>query len=81
MPGKGSEEDFDVVGPVCESADFLGKDRRLPSPQGGDGLVVHDAGQSGLCPCLQAFWHLAWLLGTFKAIQALLQRSCNSPLK
>lgn len=23
---------FDVVGPVCESADFLGKDRELPTP-------------------------------------------------
>lgn len=23
---------FDVVGPVCESADFLGKERKLPTP-------------------------------------------------
>lgn len=23
---------FDVVGPVCESADFLGKGRELPTP-------------------------------------------------
>ncbi|KAA8536086.1 hypothetical protein F0562_028564 [Nyssa sinensis] len=35
---------FDVVGPVCESADFLGKDRELPTPETGAGLVVHDAG-------------------------------------
>ncbi|KAL5702933.1 diaminopimelate decarboxylase [Ranunculus cassubicifolius] len=35
---------FDVVGPVCESADFLGKDRELPTPAKGTGLVVHDAG-------------------------------------
>ncbi|KAL0348425.1 UNVERIFIED_CONTAM: Diaminopimelate decarboxylase 1, chloroplastic [Sesamum angustifolium] len=35
---------FDVVGPVCESADFLGKDRELPTPTKGAGLVVHDAG-------------------------------------
>ncbi|KAL6312602.1 hypothetical protein AAG906_006739 [Vitis piasezkii] len=35
---------FDVVGPVCESADFLGKDRELPTPPRGAGLVVHDAG-------------------------------------
>ncbi|KAL3700307.1 hypothetical protein R1sor_018329 [Riccia sorocarpa] len=35
---------FDVVGPVCESADFLGKDRELPTPQEGSWLVVHDAG-------------------------------------
>jgi diaminopimelate decarboxylase len=35
---------FDVVGPVCESADFLGKDRVLPTPNSGDGLIVMDAG-------------------------------------
>ncbi|XP_039125911.1 diaminopimelate decarboxylase 1, chloroplastic-like [Dioscorea cayenensis subsp. rotundata] len=35
---------FDIVGPVCESADFLGKDRVLPTPEKGAGLVVHDAG-------------------------------------
>ncbi|KAL6899067.1 hypothetical protein ACP4OV_005725 [Aristida adscensionis] len=35
---------FDIVGPVCESADFLGKDRELPTPEKGAGLVVHDAG-------------------------------------
>ncbi|KAF8410563.1 hypothetical protein HHK36_003094 [Tetracentron sinense] len=35
---------FDVVGPVCESADFLGKDRELSTPAKGAGLVVHDAG-------------------------------------
>ncbi|KAH7414737.1 hypothetical protein KP509_14G008300 [Ceratopteris richardii] len=35
---------YDVVGPVCESADFLGKERELPTPQEGAGLVVHDAG-------------------------------------
>jgi diaminopimelate decarboxylase len=23
---------FDIVGPVCESADFLGKGRELPTP-------------------------------------------------
>jgi len=35
---------YDVVGPVCESADFLGKDRDLPTPGPGAGLVVLDAG-------------------------------------
>merc|ERR1711977_345556 len=35
---------FDVVGPVCESADFLGKDRELQVPKAGTGLVVQDAG-------------------------------------
>ena len=36
------------MGPVCESADFLGKDRELPTPAAGDGLVVHDAGAYGM---------------------------------
>jgi len=33
-----------VVGPVCESADFLGKDRKLATPAEGMHLVVCDAG-------------------------------------
>ena len=36
--------EYDVVGPVCESADFLGKERELPEPHEGAGLVVRDAG-------------------------------------
>ena len=43
-PIDGEVVDYDVVGPVCESADFLGKDRALPTPHEGAGLVVHDAG-------------------------------------
>lgn len=32
-PPPGAEvSKFDVVGPVCESADFLGKERELPTP-------------------------------------------------
>jgi diaminopimelate decarboxylase len=45
---RGPVTTFDVVGPVCESADFLGKDRVLPKPAAGDGLVVHDAGAYGM---------------------------------
>ncbi len=37
----------DVVGPICESADFLGKDRDLPLPAEGDGVIVYDAGAYG----------------------------------
>ena len=29
----GIESDWDVVGPVCETGDFLGKDRNSPSPR------------------------------------------------
>ncbi|HJU04397.1 MAG TPA: diaminopimelate decarboxylase, partial [Nitrospiraceae bacterium] len=37
----------DVVGPVCESGDFLAKDRALPSVQAGDLLAVMSAGAYG----------------------------------
>jgi diaminopimelate decarboxylase len=37
----------DVVGPICESADFLGKDRVLSSVQEGDLLAVFSAGAYG----------------------------------
>ena len=43
-PVDGEVRTYDVVGPVCESADFLGKDRPLPTPHEGAGLIVHDAG-------------------------------------
>ena len=38
---------FDIVGPICESGDFLGKDRYLPNLDKGDLLVVKDAGAYG----------------------------------
>jgi diaminopimelate decarboxylase len=41
--GDALAERCDVVGPVCESADFLGRDRRLAA-QPGDLLAVMDAG-------------------------------------
>ena len=37
----------DVVGPVCESGDFLAKDRDLPEPGPGDLLAVMSAGAYG----------------------------------
>ena len=37
----------DVVGPVCESGDFLALDRDLPVPQAGDLLAVMSAGAYG----------------------------------
>lgn len=37
----------DVVGPVCESADFLGRDRALPRLEPDDLLAVMDAGAYG----------------------------------
>lgn len=38
---------WDVVGPVCESADFLGKKRRLRIPKVGDWVAVLDVGAYG----------------------------------
>jgi len=43
--GEGSKAD--VVGPVCESGDFLGKDVELPPLNHNDVLVVHSAGAYG----------------------------------
>jgi diaminopimelate decarboxylase len=37
----------DVVGPICESGDFLAKDRRLPKVKRGDLLVVFSVGAYG----------------------------------
>lgn len=37
----------DVVGPICESGDFLGKDRMLPRLEPGDLLAVMSAGAYG----------------------------------
>jgi diaminopimelate decarboxylase len=34
----------DVVGPVCETGDFLARDRELPLPKPGDYLAVSNAG-------------------------------------
>jgi diaminopimelate decarboxylase len=38
----------DVVGPVCESGDFLAKNRNLPPVQRGDLLAVFSAGAYGM---------------------------------
>jgi diaminopimelate decarboxylase len=37
----------DVVGPICESSDTLGKDVHLPNPERGDILLVHTVGAYG----------------------------------
>ncbi len=45
----GSLRRVDVVGPVCESGDFLGLDRDLPDLDVGDLIAVHSAGAYGFC--------------------------------
>jgi diaminopimelate decarboxylase len=37
----------DVVGPICESADFFAKDRKIPEVGVGDYLAVMSAGAYG----------------------------------
>ncbi len=46
-PRPGDERPVDVVGPVCESGDFLAKDRPLPPLERGDLLAVRSAGAYG----------------------------------
>ena len=41
-------EPWDVVGPVCESGDFLAKDRALPRLDRGDLLAIFSAGAYGM---------------------------------
>ncbi|TCI07430.1 bifunctional aspartate kinase/diaminopimelate decarboxylase [Dyella soli] len=38
---------FQVVGPICESGDVLGTDRRLPEPEEGDVVLIAQAGAYG----------------------------------
>ena len=40
-------KDYDVVGPICESGDFLARDRELPEIEAGERLVVYSAGAYG----------------------------------
>jgi diaminopimelate decarboxylase len=46
VPREEEETVYDIVGPVCETSDFLGKDRRLAVHE-GDILAVRSAGAYG----------------------------------
>ena len=45
-PRKGELQHWDIVGPICETGDFLGKDRHLALYE-GDLLAVMGAGAYG----------------------------------
>ena len=47
VPSTAPDAIVDFVGPVCETTDTLGSDRRLPEPAVGDLMVVFDAGAYG----------------------------------
>jgi diaminopimelate decarboxylase len=48
-PPRAESRTVDVVGPVCESADFLAKDRSLPRVEAGELLAVRSSGAYGFC--------------------------------
>jgi len=43
-----NEQLVNVAGPLCESGDFLGKERRLPAAEPGDLAAIFDVGAYGL---------------------------------
>ena len=45
--GGAAERQYEVVGPVCESSDVVGRDRRLPRLEVGDLVAIRDAGAYG----------------------------------
>ncbi len=47
MPSQGATTRVDIVGPICETGDFLARDRELPLPEQGDLLAVCTVGAYG----------------------------------
>lgn len=47
VKGDEASERYDVVGPICESADIFGKDRMLPELNEGDLIAIETAGAYG----------------------------------
>lgn len=45
--GSAPDRAYEIVGPVCESSDVVGRDRRLPALRVGDLLAIRDAGAYG----------------------------------
>ncbi|MFP5260062.1 MAG: diaminopimelate decarboxylase, partial [Acidobacteriota bacterium] len=46
-PAGRAELNVDVVGPICESGDFLARDRNIPAVAPGELLAVFSAGAYG----------------------------------
>jgi diaminopimelate decarboxylase len=46
-PAPGNPRQYEVVGPVCESSDVVGRDRMLPALAVGDLVAIRDAGAYG----------------------------------
>jgi diaminopimelate decarboxylase len=46
-PRPGATQRYELVGPVCESSDVVGRDRTLPALEPGDLVAIRDAGAYG----------------------------------
>ena len=46
-PRQGAERQYELVGPICESADVVARDRMLPPLEVGDLIAIRDAGAYG----------------------------------
>jgi diaminopimelate decarboxylase len=46
-PRSGAAREYEIVGPVCESSDVVGRDRTLPPLAVGDLVAIRDAGAYG----------------------------------
>ncbi len=46
-PRSGPSRDYEIVGPVCESSDVVGRDRTLPPLAVGDLVAIRDTGAYG----------------------------------
>ena len=46
-PRDAVERQYEIVGPVCESTDVVGRDRRLPALEVGDLVAIRDTGAYG----------------------------------
>ena len=42
-----NKKTFDIVGPICETGDVLGRDVQINNPKKGDVLVINSAGAYG----------------------------------
>jgi diaminopimelate decarboxylase len=47
QPRAGTRQQYEIVGPVCESSDVVGRDRELPTLAVGDLVAIRDAGAYG----------------------------------
>ncbi len=46
-PSEAAGREYEIVGPVCESSDVVGRDRHLPALEVGDLMAIRDAGAYG----------------------------------